>query len=363
MKVSGIGGSSITTGTAPSTISDTPIPNVNSGADALETFGFYQDKVWGIHPSDPLSDHGILDSYDFTVQVNKPDPAHPGSWIPDPTPSGRTCSMSVTNPISEPMLRGGGDSATVCIPCLMKSIGRLIGAIAADPVNTATGSFYDSFTDVALPGRGPALTARRTYDSGGAQNGTPGMFGPGWASPYDETLNVSGTAAGSTATWTQSSGAQVSFVGDGAGYWTTQNSLVSAKLIESGSTWTATTNDGTVYTFAGGTTGSVPLTGITDRNGYVLSFSRTSSQLTVSNHVAPGSSSVYQSLVFDLDTSGRVTDVVDPIGRTVTYGYDSNGNLHTASVAHRGVVDLWLRRGSPVVDDGGPDGRNDHERV
>ncbi|MGH2372039.1 MAG: DUF6531 domain-containing protein [bacterium] len=34
-----------------------------------------------------------------------------------------------------------------------------------DPVNTATGNFFEEFTDLAVPGRGVPLTLSRTYNS------------------------------------------------------------------------------------------------------------------------------------------------------------------------------------------------------
>ena len=54
------------------------------------------------------------------------------------------------------------------------------------PVNCATGNFWHTFTDLTVPGRGPALDFNRTYNSQDA--GTDGPFGPGWTSSYTMSL-------------------------------------------------------------------------------------------------------------------------------------------------------------------------------
>src|SRR5438477_362406 len=53
---------------------------------------------------------------------------------------------------------------------------------AADPVNTATGNFHESFDDVAVAGRGPGLGMGHSYNSLNAA--TDGPLGYGWSYPY-----------------------------------------------------------------------------------------------------------------------------------------------------------------------------------
>ena len=57
---------------------------------------------------------------------------------------------------------------------------------AADPVNVVQGNFWQSWTDLEVPGRGPALRATRTYSS--SRNAEDGPFGFGWAFAYGMTL-------------------------------------------------------------------------------------------------------------------------------------------------------------------------------
>ena len=60
----------------------------------------------------------------------------------------------------------------------------------ADPVNCASGDFWQTFTDVSIRGRGPGLDLTRTYNDLSASN--QGMFGNGWSSSYDQHLTLGG---------------------------------------------------------------------------------------------------------------------------------------------------------------------------
>jgi RHS repeat-associated protein len=316
-----------TAGAVPTVVppDELPLWDNTSSVDVLEPISFRTSKVWG------LAGQGLSNSYQFTVQVLVRDPANRRRWVPAPYNSARPCLSAITaaNTI------GGGTDAMPCLPCTAKTaIGAAVKSIRslADPVEGSTGAFYESFTDLAVAGRGPALVAARTYDSGAAQSGQVGMFGPGWASPYDQSLTVSGNGVDATAVWRSASGAQVTFVKGSAGW--TASSVVTAKLTETGSAFTATLDDGTAFGFSapGAFPAVAPLGSITDRNGYRLSLDRSQlDRLVVSNHTAVGTAApVYQSLTFVLDGSGRALSVSDGIGRTVSYGYTA-GDLTSAS--------------------------------
>lgn len=81
---------------------------------------------------------------------------------------------------------GGGSSA----PPVSVTFGPPSGPAnpsgsAAEPVNTATGNYYYSHTDLTLPGRGLGLVFTRTYN---AQDPTDGPFGRGWTHRYQVRL-------------------------------------------------------------------------------------------------------------------------------------------------------------------------------
>ena len=73
-------------------------------------------------------------------------------------------------------------------------------ATAGDPVNTETGDFTQSDTDLSIPTYGPALSFTRTYDSGVAQQqtqtGAPGAMGYGWTDNWASSLTPARPVSG-----------------------------------------------------------------------------------------------------------------------------------------------------------------------
>lgn len=204
----------------------------------------------------------------------------------------------------------------------------------AYPVDTASGNFWHTFHDVAIPGRGPALDLSRTYNSLSA--GTDGLFGFGWTSSYSQALAVNGT----TAVITVGSGAQATFTQSGT-TWSAPPRVL-AKLVQNADgTWRYTRNDGTASTFDA----QGRLTALVDRNGYSTTITRPSATqmiitdpagraltLTLAgNHVANVSdgSSPARSITYSYDSSGNLTDVVDVGGGHWQFTYDASHRMLT----------------------------------
>jgi len=62
-----------------------------------------------------------------------------------------------------------------------------------EPINVSTGDFYDTHTDLRIPGAGVPLGFTRTYDASVAQEGiNDAGMGPGWTSNFS--MNVSNTS-------------------------------------------------------------------------------------------------------------------------------------------------------------------------
>ncbi|MDX3753798.1 DUF6531 domain-containing protein, partial [Streptomyces sp. AK08-02] len=57
----------------------------------------------------------------------------------------------------------------------------------ADPVNTATGMFFEQLTDAQMVGVGKQVSLERTYRS---DSTAVGLLGPGWATPFDAKLTI-----------------------------------------------------------------------------------------------------------------------------------------------------------------------------
>lgn len=79
-------------------------------------------------------------------------------------------------------------------PPVLAGLGTPVHAgLAADPVTTALGNFVETETDLAFTGPAAGLTLTRTHNS--RDPGTPGPFGPRWASWASTRLTADGPGA------------------------------------------------------------------------------------------------------------------------------------------------------------------------
>jgi RHS repeat-associated protein len=179
-----------------------------------------------------------------------------------------------------------------------------------DPVDTATGEFSETYTDLSIPGRGIRLGLTRSYGSGAAA--TKGALGYGWNYNYGMSLQPGEPDV----VVKQENGSQVSFTKTGSTY--TAPSWAQATLVhnESG-VWTFTRRDKTIFTFSS----EGRLTSEKNLNGYVTAFTYPSSSEMVVTDPAG------RTLKLAFNTEGLLTSVTDGFGRTVSYKYESAGNL------------------------------------
>ena len=182
-----------------------------------------------------------------------------------------------------------------------------------DPVNCASGDYSESVTDVAVPGRGPALKLTRTYNDLSAT--TSGLFGNGWASSYDQHLAVS--ARDGSITVTLSDGSQLVAEPNGSGGFTVPAAADSTLQVNGNGTYTLTQRATALLNFSA--TGQLMF--LRDLNGYQTTLTYSGSQLTA---VTDPSGRVMH---VNTGSNGLVSSVVDPAGRTTSYAYDGAGNL------------------------------------
>jgi YD repeat-containing protein len=202
----------------------------------------------------------------------------------------------------------------------------------AEPVNTATGSFYTSTVDASLPGIGIPFAFERSYNSADA---TSGPLGRGWTHSYNAFLE---TQWNGDVLVHAEDGQQLhflkrtdgTFVGDG-GVWDT--------LVRNGdSTYTLTRRDQVTYGFDP----QGHMTSVRERNGQGLTLAYNGSKLTTitdsagmsitltydANNLLTGLSlPLGRSITYGY-TSGRLTSVTDPRGKVTSYTYDANGLLN-----------------------------------
>ncbi|MER5447022.1 DUF6531 domain-containing protein [Streptomyces sp. NPDC002766] len=180
----------------------------------------------------------------------------------------------------------------------------------ADPVNTATGVFFEQLTDAKLVGPGIPLSLERSYRSDSA---TTGLLGRGWSTPFDSNLAI----ASGKITYQADDGAKFVFTQASDGTYTAPAGST-AKLAKSGSTYTLTTLDHTKRTFDS----AGHLTSMVDGTGQGLSLTYSSGKPTSVKDAAGHTTD------FTLDSAGLLSKASLPDGTSVSYGYD--GGLLTS---------------------------------
>ncbi|MFF1309026.1 FG-GAP-like repeat-containing protein [Streptomyces sp. NPDC058307] len=199
----------------------------------------------------------------------------------------------------------------------------------ADPVNTATGTYFEKATDARLVGVGKPLSLDRYYrsDSTGA-----GLLGPGWTTPFDSKL----TLASSTATLLTADGSRIAFAKQSDGTYTAPAGTF-LKLSVSGSSYTVTEQDHSTSVFNSGG----QLTALRDASGHGLALSYASGRLASVTDTAGrstaftvGSDGLLTKVTLPDATTvgygyvaGLLTSVTDTAGKTTTYGYDASKRL------------------------------------
>ncbi|GGQ72176.1 hypothetical protein GCM10010166_47590 [Couchioplanes caeruleus subsp. azureus] len=199
-------------------------------------------------------------------------------------------------------------------------------ACSCDPVNTLTGEFFDTITDVALPGSGPALDVSRTYSSAASETGGP--LGPGWSLNHGAALEFSDNAgAGQTVTVKQENGSAVTFTATQDGQYQAGPRDFATLVRDTDGSWTFTRRAQEVMTF----NAAGRLTTKRDVHGNALTYGYDSD-----NRLTTVSGSGGRKLAFTW-TGSHITALRDSAGRSVRYGYDTAGRL-TGVVAVDGTV-------------------------
>jgi RHS repeat-associated protein/uncharacterized repeat protein (TIGR02059 family) len=210
----------------------------------------------------------------------------------------------------------------------------------ADPVNSENGDFSETYTDAKVATYGPPLTFSRSYDASLAQSqagaGTSGPLGVGWTDNWNMSLSVSS----GTVTINQANGAVVNFktptggacsapyVGSGASGTFCALPDVTASLTfnsSSGFYTFITHNPYASYTLnsAGQLTGESRAGGTTLSLAYNTPMPGSGSCPSSATSCMTVTSASGRALVIGSNSSGKVTSVTDPLGRSWSYGYCS----------------------------------------
>jgi choice-of-anchor C domain-containing protein len=203
-----------------------------------------------------------------------------------------------------------------CLPCGISS--AAIGS-RGDPVDTSSGGFAESFTDLSMFSRSPVVWSR-SYSSVMAADDGP--LGFGWHASYAAHLVIN--AGTGNVVVSQENGAEVSFIN-------TAGTLTAPQRAQA----TLTKNADGTYTFLRQKsqtlkfTATGALTSIADRNGETTTLAYAAGKLSTVTDPAGRALTV-------TFTGTHITRVADPIGDAVLYGY-TGGDLTSVTAADTGV--------------------------
>jgi RHS repeat-associated protein len=176
--------------------------------------------------------------------------------------------------------------------------------------NVASGNGLVIHQDFSIPNYGPDLALTRTYNSLGPTNN---LFGWGWTSDFDE--HVTANADGSVTYRDPDGGLQI-FLSNGSGGYLSSPGLNLTLVKNADHTYTMTAHDQsqTIFTSTG------YLWKLVDRNANTLRLAYNGATLQT---VTDASGRTLQVTI----SGGHITQIVDPLSHTYTYGYDTSGNL------------------------------------
>jgi RHS repeat-associated protein len=193
------------------------------------------------------------------------------------------------------------------------------GQAVGDPVSGFTGAFSYTHVDAEIPGRGPAVTFARSYNSNDTRVTT---MGPGWTHSYNIRL-VSPGPGTDDIVLVGPEGRSDRYVKSGSSF--VPPAGVHRTLVQNADgTYTATDKDLSVWNFdAGGR-----LSQIRDRFGDAsnLTYDTSGRLSTVSDPAARG----VLTLTYTNGLLTRISDWASP-ARSVNYGYDGSGRLQTVT--------------------------------
>ncbi len=197
-------------------------------------------------------------------------------------------------------------------------------------VYAKTGALTEDVIDIVLPGTGPQLQINRTWNS---NDPVSSLLGNGWTINFGRRLlPVTGKNGEEFVIFKMDNGREVKLQRNGSSYIRTDGAIMNFSLVDDGEGWELTGKDKTVtrYNQDGG------IISITDPNGRSLTFEYdtvTTCLLRITN-----ASGNY--LDFTRNPNGKISRLVDNLGRQVVYNYDLSGNLtqvdywDTASVTY-----------------------------
>ena len=284
-------------------LTDIPLPviypnllGVNPGT-RVELYAFNHDTVqWYIYGYGRVSDDGRTIAPEIDPSTGRPYGLRDFSWhMPNAGQNGDG---------------GGGSGGCDSCPC----------SRGPDPVDHSTGIKFETVTDVSWGGARGGITLSRYYSSDNSAQAIIGRFGRGWKDSYDVRLTGNWVVggAGRVVMPDEQTGRLFSYArtdSDGSLVFTS-----TATVSQLGDVVRRLTDGTLVYRKAEGNvmrfdTGG-RMTALVDRNGNTTVLSYSGSRLTqITDPVG-------RSLTIGYDANDRISTITDPINRTWHYTYD-----------------------------------------
>jgi RHS repeat-associated protein len=211
------------------------------------------------------------------------------------------------------------------------------GKTCGEPIDIGTGNVFETATDYQTFGQNQ-LSLVRYYNS--RPSVTPAGIAGGayyyplanWRTNFDRDLFV---LASGQVVIVRPDGQMFLFTKVGSTYTTDSDVNYTLSLNPSGTTWTLTCPDDSVegYSIDGYDSSQViHLQHITYRGGYALSMTRTNFAAgDFSNVLGTVTDSYNRTLTFNYNTTGQLTSVNTPDSTTIDYGYNGAGLLATVT--------------------------------
>ena len=204
---------------------------------------------------------------------------------------------------------GGGGGSTTFNGFTLSAPSKYAGSAAPDPVDSATGQFYDTIIDLKLGGP-IQFGFARYYSSGLTGPGFMSSLGSNWMTNFDLSLHVSG----STAKAILFGGKVVTFTNTGGAWLVDPTTSPVYQLAQSGTLYKLMDpSSHLVYSFSA----AGVLSAIADRNGNTVTVTQGP------NGPVTATDGLGRTLAFTY-TGASLTEVTDQAGRSVQFAYNAN---------------------------------------
>ena len=243
---------------------------------------------------------------------------------------------------------------------------------AGDPINTATGEFWETTTDLEIPGPSGGLAVRRSFAT--ARTDIDGPFGYGWSWQFGMQLAIANGATGTTLDTAsqlrliQENGSALVFTRGTDGTYSAPPRTFATLSRSADGSFTFTRGKTQIYRFD--STGA--LTRAEDLNGQGITLDRDTAgrivtatdergrALTVSwssSRVAAVSDSTGRTVAYQYSPAGDLTAVTNVDGTTRAYAYDTKHRVVSMTAPDGGVTTNTYDGASRVIAQTDPLGR------